>query len=85
MPANTAEYMKQYLQEKNTNIKCDLCSCEFLKYNKSYHEKTQKHQKNIQKQNDNAMKKSKAIEVFVLMKKKIQEQEDKIKLLENKS
>ena len=41
------EYFKNYVAKNNVKITCDICNCQFLKFNKALHEKTQKHQKNL--------------------------------------
>ena len=41
------EYFKKYVAINNVKITCDICNCQFLKFNKALHEKTQKHQKNV--------------------------------------
>ena len=41
------EYFKNYVSKNNVKITCDICNCQFLKFNKALHEKTQKHQKNL--------------------------------------
>lgn len=85
MPNNTKEYQKEYLKEHNVKVTCYICNAEYLKYNKSYHLKTQKHQKKIEQQNNNALQQNKAIQIFELLKKKIADQNDIIKQLTEKN
>ena len=42
------EYFKNYVSKNNVKITCDICSCQILKFNKPLHERTQKHQKNVE-------------------------------------
>ena len=41
------EYFKNYVAKNNVKVTCEICNCQFLKFNKALHEKTQKHQKNL--------------------------------------
>ena len=45
------DYFKKYVSENNVKITCDICNCQFLKFNKLLHERTQKHQKNLAQAN----------------------------------
>ena len=42
------EYFKNYVAKNNVKITCDICNCQILKFNKPLHERTQKHQKNVE-------------------------------------
>ena len=42
------EYFKNYVSKNNVKITCDICNCQILKFNKPLHERTQKHQKNVE-------------------------------------
>ena len=42
------EYFKNYVSKNNVKITCEICNCQILKFNKPLHERTQKHQKNVE-------------------------------------
>ena len=42
------EYFKNYVAKNNVKITCEICNCQILKFNKPLHERTQKHQKNVE-------------------------------------
>lgn len=81
MPTNTADYQANYLKEKNVKVRCELCACEFLKYNKPLHERSVKHTKKLKEKTDKAMQKNNVIQLFELMKKKIKDQDEQLKQL----
>ena len=80
MPTNTVEYQSNYLKDNNIKIKCELCNCEFLKYNQPLHERSIKHTRKQKDKQDKEFQKNNAIQLFELMKKKIKDQEEQLKL-----
>ncbi len=79
------EYFKDYVSKNNVKITCDICNCQFLKFNKPLHEKTQKHQRNLEMETEKArfLANSEIKKMLLLMKKVITEQKNEINRIIN--
>ncbi len=83
----TNDYFKKYVSEKNVKISCDICNCQFLKFNKPLHEKTQKHEKNVAISNERSefLAKSEIKKMLLQMKQVILDQKNEITRIINES
>ncbi len=79
------EYFKDYVSKNNVKITCDICNCQFLKFNKPLHEKTQKHQRNLEMETEKArfLANSEIKKMLLQMKKVITEQKNEINRIIN--
>ena len=79
------EYFKDYVSKNNVKITCDICNCQFLKFNKPLHEKTQKHQRNLEMEAEKArfLANSEIKKMLLQMKKVITEQKNEINRIIN--
>ena len=79
------EYFKNYVSKNNVKITCDICNCQFLKFNKALHEKTQKHQKNLDMQTEKTrfLANNEIKKMLLQMKQVIAEQKNEINRINN--
>ena len=79
------EYFKNYVAKNNVKITCDICNCQILKFNKPLHERTQKHQKNVEIEASNArfLANSEIKKMLLQMKQVIAQQKNEINQIIN--